>query len=302
MLMKEMVIVKPTHLPHYSYIHATELAIQYMKEHLDEEVTSEQLAHLVGYSSYHFTRIFKKVTGISPRQYLSAMRMESSKQALLKQPSLIMKIMLSIGFRSAGSFHHRFKQFVGLSPKKFAATSSELASHMNQYEHKPLTSDTQPSSPRMCIHCQLETPPDFRGLLFVGLFPRPIPDQKPIVGTALNMRNLSINVADMTTAIDFYCNKLGFEISTQYDDNLVSLKHEHIPIVLCQVEFPTQVQYPRESQVVIGLQVEDLTASIQQYKQIGIQVLYDEPHECPPGIYNAIVDPFGNVIELLEYR
>lgn len=198
MIMKEMVNVEPTHLPHHSYIHATELAIQYMKEHLDEEVTSEQLAHLVGYSAYHFTRIFKKATGISPRQYLSALRIESGKQALLKQPSLLTKIMLSIGFRSAGSFHHRFKQFVGLSPKKFAATSSELFSHMNQYEHTPLTSDTLPSSPQMCIHCQLETPPDFRGLLFVGLFPRPIPDQKPIVGTALNMRNRECIFTDIS--------------------------------------------------------------------------------------------------------
>lgn len=117
-----------------------------------------------------------------------------------------------------------------------------------------------------------------------------------------NISVISINVADMTTAIDFYCNKLGFEISTQYDDNLVSLKHEPIPIILCQVEFSTQVQYPRESQVVIGLQVENLTASIQQYKQLGIQVLFDVPREFPPGIYSAIEDPFGNVIELLEYR
>ncbi|WP_339320045.1 VOC family protein [Paenibacillus sp. FSL R10-2734] len=117
-----------------------------------------------------------------------------------------------------------------------------------------------------------------------------------------NISVISINIADMTVAIDFYCNKLGFEISTQYDDSLVSLKHEPITVVLCQVEFSTKVQYPRESQVVIGLQVEDLAASIQQYKQLGIEVLYDEPRECPPGIYSAIVDPFGNVIELLEYR
>ncbi|MDH6369400.1 lactoylglutathione lyase [Paenibacillus sp. PastF-3] len=117
-----------------------------------------------------------------------------------------------------------------------------------------------------------------------------------------NITVISINVADMTIAIDFYCNKLGFEISTQYDDSLVSLKHEPIPIVLCQVELSTQVQYPRESQVVIGLQVEDLVTSIKQYKQLGIEVLYDETRECPPGIYSAIADPFGNVIELLEYR
>lgn len=187
--MKGMIGIQPSQTTDHSYIQATELAIQYMKAHLEDEVTSEQLAQLVGYSPYHFTRVFKQVTGISPRQYLSALRMESGKQRLLKQPSLLMKIMLSIGFRSTGTFHQRFKQFVGLSPKSFAATSSDLATYMNQYEHMPLTSDSVFDSPHMHIRCQIEAPPSFRGIIFVGLFPRPIPDQKPIIGTALNMRN-----------------------------------------------------------------------------------------------------------------
>lgn len=113
---------------------------------------------------------------------------------------------------------------------------------------------------------------------------------------------ISINVSNMDTALDFYCDKLGFELSTRYDDTLVSLKHEPVAIVLYQVDRSTQVQYPHEAQVVIGLQVDNLNETIDHYKQLGIEVLYDEPRECPPGIYSAIRDPFGNVIELIEYR
>jgi len=55
-------------------------AIEYMKDHLDEEITTEELSKYVGYSPYHFVRIFKEVTGVSPRHYLSALRIEAGKK------------------------------------------------------------------------------------------------------------------------------------------------------------------------------------------------------------------------------
>ncbi|MGZ9583510.1 AraC family transcriptional regulator [Paenibacillus marinisediminis] len=182
-----------------SHVKAAEQAIDYMKKHLDEEVTSEQLAAHVGYSPYHFSRIFKQVTGISPRQYLAALRMESGKSVLLREPSLLMKILLSIGFRSAGSFHTRFKQYVGLSPKKFQTTSSSLVQHMNQYEHLKLAFDELIHSRLPIIHCRIEAPLSFNGIIFVGLFPRPIPDQKPIVGTAINLRERTCQLRNIPT-------------------------------------------------------------------------------------------------------
>ncbi|MBD8497002.1 helix-turn-helix domain-containing protein [Paenibacillus arenosi] len=179
-------------------------AIQYMKEHLDEEITSEQLAAHVGYSSYHFTRVFKRATGISPRHYLTALRMESGKKLLLKEPSLMMKVILKIGFRSAGSFHTRFKEHVGVSPKRFHRSARSLLAYMNQYKDQDVGIDQDlaidsvldkiqvPTQSPTCseltaaITCHIDAPAAFRGIIFVGLFPRPIPDQRPIAGTALN--------------------------------------------------------------------------------------------------------------------
>jgi len=163
-------------------------AIEFMREHLDEELTSEQLAAHVGYSPYHFIRIFKQVTGISPRQYLSALRIETGKMNLLKESSLLVKILHTIGFQSAGSFNTRFKQFVGVSPKQFHRTSKQLISHMNEWEHQKLQLDSGEAKsdvlPRLT--CRITAPSTFRGIIFVGLFPRPIPDQRPIMGTAIN--------------------------------------------------------------------------------------------------------------------
>jgi len=61
---------------------------------------------------FHFSRIFKRVTGISVRQYLSALRIESGKTELLHSPSLLVKIEMSVGLSSQGTFNTRFKQLV----------------------------------------------------------------------------------------------------------------------------------------------------------------------------------------------
>lgn len=167
------------------HIAAAVQAIRYMKRHLEEDITSEQLAAHVGYSPYHFTRVFKSVTGISPRQYLSALRMESGKSALLKEPSLLVKVLLSIGFRSAGSFNTRFKQHVGVPPRAFGIRSEALTAYMNQFEHRELSLPVPEKGAAPQITCRIEAPGSFRGLIFVGLFPRPIPDQRPVAGTAL---------------------------------------------------------------------------------------------------------------------
>lgn len=173
------------------HIQAAKQAIQYMKMHLDHDLTSEQLAAHVGYSHYHFTRVFKRVTGISPRHYLSALRIEAGKHHLLRETSLLVKILHSIGFQSAGSFNSRFKQQVGISPQKFRTTSKQLFHHMNEWEHKQLapSADVEAPSRLSRLTCQIITPPSFRGMIFVGLFPRPIPDQRPIRGTAINQNS-----------------------------------------------------------------------------------------------------------------
>jgi len=172
------------------HLQAVNISINYMKENIDTEITSEQLAYLVGYSPYHFSRIFKEITGVSPRHYLSALRIEAGKEMLIssKSPS-ILKILLSIGFRSLGTFGSKFKQFVGVSPKQFQINANDLHDFINRYSDKksPLQFATAPP----VLSCHLEVPPTFKGLIFVGLFPRAIPDQKPIIGTAFTQHQTS---------------------------------------------------------------------------------------------------------------
>ncbi|MDK8179632.1 VOC family protein [Paenibacillus sp. UMB4589-SE434] len=112
---------------------------------------------------------------------------------------------------------------------------------------------------------------------------------------------ISIYVNDIGLAKAFYCEKLGFELSEEYDPATVSLKHESIPIVLCEVKSVSTSVYPYEAQVVLGIQTGNLLESTNELLSKGVKFIYDTPQPCPPGLYNAFKDPFGNVIELLEF-
>ncbi|MBD8497001.1 VOC family protein [Paenibacillus arenosi] len=113
---------------------------------------------------------------------------------------------------------------------------------------------------------------------------------------------ISIYVSDMDAAKKFYCEKLGFEIAEEYDAATVGLKHDGITIVLCKTERPAASSYPDTAQVVLGFETENLLTKMNQLTDKGVAMIYDEPQPCPPGYFNAFLDPFGNAIELLEFH
>jgi len=112
---------------------------------------------------------------------------------------------------------------------------------------------------------------------------------------------VSIYVSDMELAKDFYCGKLGFEIDAVYDEDIVSLQHDSVALILCKTEGNSPADYPHHAQVVIGIQTDNIVNTMSAYRQQGIQFIYDTPMPCPPGLYTSFKDPFGNVIELLEF-
>ena len=150
---------------------------------MDEKITTRDLARNAGYSTYHFIRIFKDVTGISPRHFLSALRIEKGKQMLADSysPSIV-KTSLETGFQSVGTFSTTFKNSVGVSPKTFLGSMNFLHSFMNTHSFQE---DMEENFIKPAVICHLEVPDQFQGIVFAGLFPEPIPESRPVVGTAL---------------------------------------------------------------------------------------------------------------------
>ncbi|MEH7438215.1 VOC family protein [Neobacillus drentensis] len=112
---------------------------------------------------------------------------------------------------------------------------------------------------------------------------------------------IGIYVPDISKAIDFYTNTLGFEIYKQYGPKIVSLVHGELPIVLEENENAIYNQDNKISGVALGLRSEDIFKTVQLLKEKDVTFIVDEPTDCPPGKYVSFRDPFGNVLEYIQF-
>lgn len=113
---------------------------------------------------------------------------------------------------------------------------------------------------------------------------------------------ISIYVHDIEQAESFYRDLLGFNVAGRPAPFLVELEHDGVPLVLCAAERPTSARYSKDSSTVLGIATEDVVKQASDLRAKGATVLFDEPQQFPVGQFNAVRDPSGNVIELLEFK
>jgi AraC family transcriptional regulator len=93
--------------------------VEFIKEHLAEDVSLAVLAGLVDLSLYHFARAFKQSFGAPPHRYHMARRMDHAR-GLLRKPALsVTEIGIQTGFRETSSFTRAFRKFTGLTPTEY---------------------------------------------------------------------------------------------------------------------------------------------------------------------------------------
>src|SRR5712691_3986765 len=164
---------------------AVERAIQVMHTHLHEVLTLEDLASVAYLSPSHFHRVFARVIGIPPGEFLAALRFQAARRLLLTTSLSVTDVCFEVGYTSTGSFTSRFTQRVGLSPRL-------LRQRAHAFEPLPVEPaghcPTPPSDlPRKhALLGRISAPATFRGTIYVGLFPSPIPQGKPVRCTKLS--------------------------------------------------------------------------------------------------------------------
>jgi lactoylglutathione lyase len=112
---------------------------------------------------------------------------------------------------------------------------------------------------------------------------------------------ISIYVPKLQEAVDFYTKVLNFEVNKQYGPKIVSLVNGELPLVLEESE---QVSYKNDrhpSGIVLALKTDDIEQTLQQLKASNVDFLVGVPTDCPPGKFISFRDPFGNVIEFLQF-
>jgi AraC-like DNA-binding protein len=81
-----------------------------------EAPTVSALAADVRLSRAHFLRSFSQVFGVTPHDYLTAVRLDHAKRALARGAS-VTEACFDVGFSSLGSFSALFTRRVGLAPR-----------------------------------------------------------------------------------------------------------------------------------------------------------------------------------------
>lgn len=157
--------------------------IRVMRSRLAEPLSLQDMADIAYLSPFHFNRIFHHTTGITPTQFLYAIRLEEAKRLLLTTTLNVTDVCYEVGYSSLGTFIFRFTQLVGMSPNRFRALAGSMS--MSAFE-KALTAlhpDSQQSS--SFVTGRVNCPVSFSGVIFVGLFDTRIPQKRPVAGAVM---------------------------------------------------------------------------------------------------------------------
>ena len=94
-------------------------ATAFIESHTEESITLERLAEALSVSPWHLQRVFKKVVGVSPRDYADAKRSEQFRQAL-KRGSPIAAATYDVGYGSSSRVYERAGWHLGMTPASYA--------------------------------------------------------------------------------------------------------------------------------------------------------------------------------------
>lgn len=98
--------------------HQLQKVEQYIDEHIGQIITVDELAELLHCSKFYFLREFKKLTGITPYQFLLNRRLAEAEKKLLANQS-IASIAFDLGFNDQAHFTRVFKKHFGKTPGQF---------------------------------------------------------------------------------------------------------------------------------------------------------------------------------------
>lgn len=116
--------------------------IEFLEDHIKEEITVEEVAYQTGYSLYHFCRVFNLCMGVSVMDYIRRRRLSLAATELSKGRKVI-DIALEYGFETSSGFTKAFRKGFGCSPTQFIEQMAENTNtgttfEVGGYSRKPV--------------------------------------------------------------------------------------------------------------------------------------------------------------------
>jgi AraC family transcriptional regulator len=95
-------------------------SLDYIEEHIKENLTAQEIAKHAGYSVFHFCRVFAGEQQITLMDYIRKRRLTLARQELLTEEKII-DIALNYGYDTPSGFTKAFHKEFGYSPSKYLA-------------------------------------------------------------------------------------------------------------------------------------------------------------------------------------
>lgn len=94
-------------------------ALHHIEKHADAALDLDRLASVAAMSKFHFLRVFRRTTGMTPYQFVLGIRLRRTAIRLLTSPDAVSKIAFESGFGDLSTFNATFRTRFGMSPLSY---------------------------------------------------------------------------------------------------------------------------------------------------------------------------------------
>lgn len=108
------------------YISIMNEVIHYIEDNIHEPLTLQSIAKQFYLSEYHFSRLFKMITGISLKQYVTGRKLAGASESLKAPDSTVIGVALDYGFEYPEVFSRAFKKQYSISPSMYKDGSRNI--------------------------------------------------------------------------------------------------------------------------------------------------------------------------------
>jgi two-component system response regulator YesN len=106
--------------------HNLQQAIKYIHNNFSTDISLDRVAGTAGISKYHFSRLFKEMTGLTYQSYLNRVRIEQAKKLLNDEELSITDTGYAVGYSDLTHFERIFKKLTGTTPSQYRRRTSSL--------------------------------------------------------------------------------------------------------------------------------------------------------------------------------
>ncbi len=173
--------------------------VKYIRDHIEKEITLDDISNHLNYSKYYLSRTFKKQTGASIKEYIEAIKIEKSIEKIMNNEDSVTDIAYDVKHKSIGTFSNTFKHHTKISPKNYKKESNCAYDFIRNLLKKRISmihyeSFTETNN---SISIKVKYPEDYQNkITCVGLFKTAIPKDEPIIGV-VTVDNLEFTIKNI---------------------------------------------------------------------------------------------------------